>query len=166
MKKIEITPSQARHGTQVKLRRPDGGLVLVKIPNNTKDGDRLSISRQGLAGSDLLVKIMVKEPSVHLKEEPEMHRKTAQPRDVHRKTAHPGGGFIADDLKIPQDKVKRIMNNDLVQWAVKLIIVGVVVYALYMVMSPYQNCVRSYGEPQSEGHQRGIANDCTRNTAW
>ena len=48
----------------------------------------------------------------------------------------------------------------------KIIVVGIVVYALYWFVSPYQNCVRGYGEPNDERHEINIHGACTRSTAW
>ncbi len=122
MKKIEITSSQARRGTQVKLRRPDGRLILVKIPSNTKDGTKLSISGQEPLWQVKVVKDPVDPVRLWRRdEEPEVHRKTAQPNaeafpvDGRDGFADPLETYrlrYAELIKVTIEKAERVSNAD------------------------------------------------------
>ena len=64
--KLRISKEKAKAGGRVKLKTPDGKILSVTIPPNTKDGQKLRLARQGRPcptchhEGDLILEIMLK----------------------------------------------------------------------------------------------------------
>ena len=54
-----------------------------------------------------------------------------------------------------------MMDNDLIKFLIKVVLLSTLVLILYFVISPYQNCLRIVDDPESN-----MKFECVKETGW